>query len=45
MIAGWMRMAGQVTAVVSGSDVAWESVSITDQTKGLLPWACSQEWK
>jgi hypothetical protein len=37
MIAGWIRSVGQVTAVVTGSEVTWESVPMTDQTNGLWP--------
>lgn len=39
MIAGCIRMVGQVTAVDTGSEVTWESAPITPQTKGL--WPCS----
>jgi hypothetical protein len=35
MIAGWMRMVGAVTAVVTGSRVTWLSAPIIDQTNGL----------
>ena len=43
--AGWMRMIGQVTAVVMGSEEAWEIATMTDHTK--LDWPCSssQGWK
>ena len=37
-IAGWMRMIGAVTAVVTRSvDVAWAIAPSTDQTNGLWP--------
>ena len=35
---------GQVTAVCTGSEVAWASAPITDQTKGLWPCASFQGW-
>ena len=44
MIAGWMRIVGQVTAVVTGSDVVCESAPRTPQTNGLLPCALTQGW-
>ena len=46
MIAGWMRMVGQVTAVVSLiCVVAWESAPIVDHTKLLCPCSSFQGWK
>jgi hypothetical protein len=33
MIAGWIRVVGQVTAVVIGRLVTWEIVPMTAQTK------------
>ena len=44
-IAGWMRMVGQVTAVVTWSDVVAPMAPITLQTNGLSPWSSSQGWK
>jgi hypothetical protein len=44
MTAGCMRMVGQVTPVVTGSEVAWERPPITDQTNGLLPCSSIQGW-
>ena len=44
MIAGWMRNVGQVTAVVTGSEVACERPPITDHTNGLLPCASFHGW-
>jgi len=45
MIAGWIRVVGQVTAVVTGSPVTCEIAPMTAQTK--LDWPCSssQGWK
>jgi hypothetical protein len=40
MIAGWIRVVGQVTAVVTGRLVTWEIAPITDQTKLDCP--CSR---
>src|SRR5579859_5364048 len=45
MIAGWIRVVGQVTAVVTGSWQAWLSAPIVDHTKGLCPWDCIHGWK
>ena len=45
MIAGWIRTVGQVTAVVTGSDVASASAPITDQTNGLWPCSSFHGWK
>ena len=33
----WMRMNGQVTAVVTGRSHTWEIAAITDHTNGLCP--------
>ena len=43
-IAGGVRSSGQVTAVVIGSEVAWERAPITDQTKPLSPCSSSHGW-
>ncbi len=43
--AGWMRTVGQVTAVVTGSEQAWEIAPITDQTNGLWPCSSFHGWK
>jgi len=46
MTAGWMRIVGQVTAVVTFS--FWVTDAIppsTDQTNGLCPCSSSQGWK
>jgi hypothetical protein len=41
-IAGWIRIVGQVTAVLIGRDVTSDSAPITDHTNGLCPKpACS----
>jgi len=45
MIAGWMRTVGQVTAVVTGSEVAWAMAPMTAQTKGDSPCSSFQGWK
>jgi hypothetical protein len=45
MIAGWIRVVGQVTAVVTGSDTASDNAPITDHTNGLWPWASVHGWK
>jgi hypothetical protein len=45
MIAGWIRTVGHVTPVVTGSDVAWASAPITDQTKPLWPCSSFHGWK
>jgi len=37
MIAGWVRIVGQVTAVVTGRLHTCDSAPIIDQTKGLSP--------
>jgi hypothetical protein len=37
MIAGWIRVVGQVTAVVTGSLVTWEIAPITDQRSWTAP--------
>ena len=44
MIAGWMRMVGQVTPVVTGRSTASESAPITDHTNALWPWASFHGW-
>ena len=44
MTAGWIRTSGQVTAVVTGSEVAAEIAPITDQTNPLSPCSSSQGW-
>ena len=44
MIAGWIRIVGHVTPVVTGSEVAPARPPITDQTKGLLPCSSFQGW-
>ena len=45
MIAGWMRTVGQVTAVVTSSDVVAAMAPITLQTNGLSPWSSNHGWK
>src|SRR5215213_10796546 len=45
MIAGWMRTVGQVTPVVTGSEVAWDSPPITLHTNGELPCSWFHGWK
>ena len=42
--AGWMRMVGQVTAVLTGSRVTCDSAPITDQTNADSPWASIHGW-
>jgi len=44
-VAGGWRMRGHVTAVVMGSEVAWDRASITDHTCPLWPCSSSQGWK
>lgn len=44
MTAGWIRMVGQVTAVLTGSDVASERAPITPHTNGLWPCSSFQGW-
>ena len=44
MTAGWMRTIGQVTAVVTGSEQAWESAPMTPQTKALSPCSLFHGW-
>src|SRR5947209_272977 len=44
-IAGWIRVVGQVTAVVTGSRQTWLSAPIVDQTSGLWPWLSIHGWK
>ena len=46
MIAGWMRMVGQVTAVPTMRRcVAWAMAPSTLHTKGLWPCRSVQGWK
>ena len=45
MIAGWIRVVGQVTAVVIGRLVTWEIAPMTDQTKLDCPCSSSHGWK
>ena len=45
MIAGWIRVVGQVTAVVIGRLVTWEIAPMTDQTKLDCPCWSSHGWK
>jgi FAD binding domain len=45
MIAGWIRVVGQVTTMVTGRLVTWEMAPITDQTKLDCPCSSSHEWK
>ena len=43
--AGWMRIVGQVTAVVTCSrSVAVASAPMTDHTNGLWPCSSTQGW-
>jgi len=44
-MAGCVRIVGQVTPVVTGSEVAWERPPITDHTKGELPCSEVHGWK
>ena len=44
-IAGWIRVVGQVTPVVTRMSVASDSAPITDQTNGLWPCSSIQGWK
>ena len=44
MIAGWIRMVGQVTPVVTGRSVASARAPITDDTKALWPCSSFQGW-
>ena len=44
MIAGWIRIVGQVTPVVTGSDVACASAPIVDHTNALWPCSSFQGW-
>jgi hypothetical protein len=43
-MAGCWRCSGQVTAVVTGSDVTCEIAPISDQTNPLWPCSSSQGW-
>jgi hypothetical protein len=45
MIAGWILVVGQVTAVVIGRSVTCEIAPITDQTKLEFLCSSSQGWK
>ncbi len=46
MIAGWMRMVGQVTPVPSSSRVvAWAMAPRTDHTNGEWPCWSTHGWK
>jgi len=42
---GWMRVVGQVTAVVTGSELTWPIAPIIDHTNGLWPCSSFQGWK
>ena len=44
-IAGWIRIVGQVTAVVTGRSVTWPRAPITDHTNGLWPCSRFHGWK
>ena len=44
-IAGWMRVVGQVTAVVTVRLVVAAMPPITDHTKGDWPWRSIHGWK
>ena len=44
-IAGWIRIVGQVTAVVTGSVQTWLIAPIIDQTNGLWPCSSFHGWK
>ena len=44
-IAGWMRIVGHVTAVVTRRSVVAAMAPITDHTNGLSPWSSSHGWK
>jgi hypothetical protein len=44
-MAGCVRLSGQVTAVVTGSEQACEIAPIIDQTNPLLRCASSHGWK
>lgn len=45
LTAGCSRTVGQLTRVVTGSEVTWESAPIIDQTKGLWPCSSFHGWK
>ena len=45
MTAGWIRVVGQVTAVVIGRLVTWEIAPMTVQTKLDCPCSSSHGWK
>ena len=42
--AGWMRVVGQVTAVVTGSEQAWDRAPMMPQTNGLWPCSSFHGW-
>jgi hypothetical protein len=44
-LAGWIRVVGQVTDVVTGSLVTWEIAPMRDQTKLDCPCSSSHGWK
>ena len=44
MTAGWMRMSGQVTPVVTVRPVVAAMAPMTDHTKGDWPWRSIQGW-
>ncbi len=45
MIAGWIRIVGQVTAVVTGMPLAWAAIApIIDHTNGLCPCSSFHGW-
>jgi hypothetical protein len=43
-IAGWMRISGQVTAVVTARSVVAAMAPMTDHTNGDWPWRSIQGW-
>ena len=45
MIAGWIRIVGQVTAVVTGRSHTCEIAPIIDHTNGLWPCSSFHGWK
>ena len=45
IIAGWMRMVGQVTPVVTVSSVVAAMPPMTDHTNGDWPWRSIHGWK
>ena len=44
MTAGWMRVVGQVTAVVTGRSHTCEMAPIIDHTSGLWPCSSFHGW-